>query len=278
MLTWSVVCTYRHRYNFFPLITGLGLVFTPLTDQSQASFTQSFFLTLYKIALSHSRSVIFQNPDDLEFFTQHSIPPSSAQCYVVNGSGVNLTDYPVVPLPTIQSFLFLGRLLREKGLLEFIAAAKLVKRQYPAVIFRIAGMHDHKSSSITSDELTTLLSDNSVEYLGELADVTPALAKCQVFVLPSYREGVPRSTLEALSTGRPIITTDVPGCRETVQPGFNGLVVPPRNVSALANAFICMIQTPIQDLQNMAHNSRSLAENRFDSHIVNLKMLSILLK
>ena len=154
----------------------------------------------------------------------------------------------------------IGRLLTEKGINEFIQAATEIKRSSLSARFAILGQVDSNPASIKLSELYKHVETGAVEYWGETDDVRPYLAKSSVFVLPSYREGLPRSTLEAMATGRTIITTDVPGCRDTVISGENGLIVPARDPNSLAEAMTWCIQKPIK-LKVMGKKSRKVAEN-----------------
>lgn len=167
-----------------------------------------------------------------------------------------------------------ARLLRDKGLFEYAEAAQAVHSRFPDARLQLIGPMDPNPTGITSGELEVLLRRGGLEYLGEVADVLPHLESAHVFVLPSYGEGTPRSTLEALAVGRPVITTDVPGCRETVVAGVNGWLVPARNSDALASALMHALCS--KHLDQMADRSRGLAESRFDVHSVNLVILTAL--
>jgi glycosyltransferase involved in cell wall biosynthesis len=164
----------------------------------------------------------------------------------------------------------IARLLREKGFKEFIEAAKLIKVKYPDVIFKIVGWaFDENPLSIKESEIISWAKEGSVEYYGRTDDVRSYLAESSVYVLPSYyREGIPRTILEAMATGRAIITTDAPGCRETVINGFNGFLVPAKDCEALAGAMERFIAEP-KLIETMGVNSRKLAEDKFDVHKVN---------
>jgi len=165
-------------------------------------------------------------------------------------------------------------MLREKGVFEFLEAARSIKARHPAVRFYILGGVDANPGAVCAADMQPWLQDGTVEWPGQV-DVKPWLLQTSVFVLPSYREGVPRSTQEAMALGRPVITTDVPGCRETVVEGVNGLLVPPRDVQALVHAMEKFIATPAL-IESMGVASRQLAEERFDVRQTNKKMLDIL--
>lgn len=254
--------------KFFPIITGVGFIYTEGSRRILRLFLRLLFTPLYKLALSSSSVVIFQNPDDRHLYLSRKLISPDQETLLIPGSGVNPANFHRLPLAPKPIFLMLSRLLVDKGVLDYIAAAYIVKRQYPDAMFLLAGMRDTNLSSITDSDYHKLLTSDVVQYLGHLQDVSHALRQCRFYVLPSYREGTPRSSLEALASGRPIITTDVPGCRETVVQGYNGLLVPPRNPTALAQAMIDMLSLESDDINRMASNSILLASNKFHSDIV----------
>ena len=194
----------------------------------------------------------------------------------MNGSGVDLNLYPLTNLPSKPIFLMVARLLVHKGVREFVEAAKIVRLRFPNAKFKLVGGLDQNPSSISSKELHLWINQGNIEYLGELKSVQSILQSSKIFVLPSYREGTPRSILEALSTGRPIITTDSPGCRETVIHGKNGLLVPARNATALAKAMIKLLNQKEKTLKKMAKESYLIAKNKFEIGKVNKSMLKIM--
>jgi glycosyltransferase involved in cell wall biosynthesis len=197
---------------------------------------------------------------------------------VVNGSGVDVASFTVRPLPAAAlsgavRFLFIGRLLGDKGVREYAQAARLLKRSHPQVQCALVGWIDSNPNAITQAELDGWVADGSIEFLGRLADVRPAIEACSVYVLPSYREGTPRTVLEAMAMGRAIVTTDAPGCRETVVHGDNGFLVPVQDAEALAQAMRRFIEEP--DLQtSMGARARKIAEDKYDVHKVNAVMLA----
>ncbi|MDA8933370.1 glycosyltransferase, partial [Candidatus Pelagibacter ubique] len=195
---------------------------------------------------------------------------------VVNGSGVDLNTYPLSDLPSKPVFLMISRLLVDKGVREFVEAAKIVRSRFSNARFQLAGSLDENPSSITAKELQSWINEKHIEYLGEIKSVQPILRLCKYFVLPSYREGTPRSTLEALSTGRPIITTDVPGCRETVVHEKNGLLIPARDIASLTNAMIRLLEEKEEVIQNMGKESFLIAKNKFEVNKVNDSLFNIM--
>jgi glycosyltransferase involved in cell wall biosynthesis len=170
-------------------------------------------------------------------------------------------------------FLMIARLLRQKGVFEFIEAARSLRLQYPKARFRILGPFDPSPLAIPRKEVDRWAADGVVDYLGETLDVRPYLAACTVFVLPSYyREGIPRSIMEAMATGRAIITADTPGCRDTVVENENGFVVPPRDPGRLAAAMKRFIDEPAL-AKRMGRRSAEIAHDRFDTRAVNRLLL-----
>lgn len=253
----------------YALITGLGYTFqTSATGQ-----LQQLVRYLYKLALKCADKVFFQNPDDQALFKQLGLL-NNVNSVVVNGSGVDLGYYAAQPMPTsAPRFLMIGRLLGDKGVREYAQAAMQLKVKNSLVVFQLAGWIDKNPNAIAQIELDGWIKSGAIEYLGKLEDVRSALAGCNVFVLPSYREGTPRSVLEAMATGRAIITTDAPGCRETVKQGVNGFLVPIKNSQALADAMQTCIDEPKRVAQ-MAHSSLQIAIEKYDVNKVNKHMLS----
>ena len=259
----------------FALITGLGYAYR---RAGQRSRLEILVTVLYRFALARAHRVFFQNPDDLVFFQRLGIlGPQTPSC-VVNGSGVDLDLFPAKPLPASAfagsvSFLFIGRLLGNKGIREYAEAARLLKHRHPNAQFVLAGWIDDNPDAISQTELDCWTEDGRIKFLGRLEDVRPALEACSVFVLPSYSEGTPRAVLEAMAIGRPIVTTDAPGCRETVINGDNGFLVPVQDAKALANAMSRFINEP--SLQYiMGARSRKIAEDKYCVLKVNAAILA----
>ena len=175
-----------------------------------------------------------------------------------------------------SSFLMISTLLIDKGVREYVEAARIVRLSFPNARFQLAGALDENPSKINYTELKSWVKKGHIEYLGEMASVQSALRSCKFYVLPSYREGVPRSTLEALSTGRPVITTRAPGCRQTVIHKKNGLLVPIKDALALANAMISLLKNSDENINKMADESYMLAKNKFEVSKVNKSILNIM--
>jgi len=189
---------------------------------------------------------------------------------VLNGSGVDTSHFAATPLQSSRpAFLLIARLLGDKGIREYVEAARIVKARHSETRFRLVGDLDTNPDSVSSDELYEWQAGGAVEYLGKLNDVRSAIADCSVYVLPSYyREGTPRTVLEAMSMGRAIITTDSPGCRETVVEGKNGFLVATRSVDELVAAMEKLIERP-DLIERMGVESRRIAEEKYDVHKVN---------
>lgn len=253
----------------FALVTGLGYAFTG----DRQGVVKRVVSSLYRFALGRTHKVFFQNPDDERLFRELGIAPAGIPSVVVNGSGVDVAAFPVTPLPGGDPvFLLIGRLLGDKGVREFAEAARQVKALHPEVRFRVVGWIDSNPDAIAQSELDAWVADGTLEFLGKLDDVRPAIAASTVYVLPSYREGTPRTVLEAMAMGRPIITTDAPGCRETVIDGDNGFLVPVQSVDALVDAMLKFIEDPTL-APRMGRRSRQIAEDKYDVHKVNAVML-----
>ncbi|ENV70864.1 glycosyltransferase family 4 protein [Acinetobacter towneri] len=262
------------------MLEGLGYTFTEQPEglSKKTQLIKKIQVFLYKIALPQLDQLIFLNPDDpKDLLQQYAINVKNVE--VLGGIGLNLQDYPYQPLNNIHlplKFLFIGRLLKEKGIHEFVQAAKLVKKIYPDTEFTVLGAIDHHNlGALQQTELNALISSNIIQYPGHVSNIKDWIADSHVFVLPSYREGVPRSTQEAMAIGRAVITTDVPGCRETVVDGLNGFLVPKWDPEALARKMIYFIEHPEQ-VRLMGAESYKIAVEKFDAEKVNQRLVNIL--
>lgn len=263
----------------YALITGLGYAFQGITDKnSSISKFQKIIFGMYRFALKRVNKVIFQNPDDLHLFKSLDILNAKAKTGIVNGSGVDTSLYNQTSLPrdskgvVIPHFLLIARLLGDKGVREYAEAASIIKSRYPNVKFSLVGWIDTNPDAIQQSELDEWVNDRRLNYLGRLTDVRPAIEQASVFVLPSYREGTPRTVLEAMSMGRAVITTDAPGCRETVIDRDNGYLVSVKSVIELTEAMEKFVQEPAL-IEQMGYRSRQIAEHKFDVNEVNQNML-----
>ena len=248
----------------YPLIAGMGSVF--LNDDTKTKLIRMVMVTEYKLAMKGSPAVFFQNDDDLKIFKKNGIV-TNQRVSMLHGSGVNTELFQITEPPKEIAFLCISRLIRDKGVYEYLQASKMIKEKYQNIRCMLVGPYDSNPSAIKRDELMPFL-EAGIEYFGEQDDVRPYLKQCSVFVLPSYREGTPKTVLEAMSSGRAIITTDAPGCRETVKDGENGILVPIKDVKALYDAMEYFIQNPAQVL-SMARKGREIAESIFDVKLVN---------
>ena len=254
----------------FALITGLGYAFQ---DEQRGGRLQGLVQRLYALALGRVHKVFFQNPDDEALFRGRGILRAAVPSCIVNGSGVDVAAFDVADLPPgPPHFLLIARLLGGKGVREYAQAARRIRECHPEVRFSIAGWIDTNPDAIAQHELDEWIADGTLSYLGRLLDVRPALVTSSVYVLPSYREGTPRTVLEAMAMGRPVITTDAPGCRETVVDGDNGFLVPVRSVDALERAMRSFIEDPALT-PRMGLRARRLAEEKYDVRKVNAVML-----
>ena len=255
--------------DVYPLIAGLGSVF--LSGGLKGHILRKILMSGYRMSLRRSPSVFFQNQDDASFFTDNKIVPSEKIVFL-NGSGVNLERFAKQPFPGTFGFLCVCRIIRDKGVLEYLSACRMVRKQYPEVRCLLVGPFDTNPSALKLCDLQPFIDDGSVEYFGEQTDVRPYLAQCSVYVLPSYREGTPKSVLEAMSCGKAIITTDAPGCRETVIEGKNGFLVPVKDDKAIAEKMLFLYQNHEKRVK-MGNASRRTAEQKFDVRLVNQVIL-----
>ncbi len=254
------------------MITGAGYLFTAKTVK--AKLTGIIGKSLYKLGLGCANHVIFQNEDDLHEFTEMQLV-NKQKCAVVNGSGVNMEHFAVAPLPEKPVFFMLSRALYSKGVKEYLDACRIVHSKYPEVRCMYLGAIEPMPDAIPQDVVQSYIDDGSIEYYGETPDVRQYTAQCSVYVLPSYREGTPRTVLEAMSMGRPIITTDVPGCRSTVIDGKNGFLIPAYNAEAVAEKMIWFIDH-LEAIRKMGEESYNYCARKFEVSAVNSSMLKIM--
>ncbi|MFN3943463.1 MAG: glycosyltransferase family 4 protein [Allosphingosinicella sp.] len=256
--------------RFVALVTGLGYAFTGGREPKR--LLSRFIGRLgYRRGLRKAAVAIFQNGDDREDFRKMGLLPARLPTAVVNGSGVDIAHFAPRPLPGAPSFLMIARFLKDKGVREYTQAARRLKRERPDLRIALAGWRDASPDAIGEAELHEIEAAG-VEMLGRLDDVRPAIGEASVYVLPSYREGTPRSVLEAMAMGRAVVTTDAPGCRETVREGVNGFLVPPRDADALLAAMRRFVEEP-ELAARMGAASRRIAEEKYDVHQVNREIL-----
>jgi glycosyltransferase involved in cell wall biosynthesis len=250
-------------------ISGLGTAFI------KVSFLTRMVKILYRAALSRSATVFFQNRYDSELFiTQRIVNARSVM--LLPGSGIDLAHF--VPKPTSEEsnpvFLMVARLLRDKGVIEFANAARIVRTAKPSVAFQLLGFLDVQNrTAIDRDTVEGWEREGVLDYLGEADDVRPYLVHATAVVLPSYREGMPRSLLEAAAMGRPLIATDVPGCTEIARAGENAFLCAPRDAQSLADAMLALLELSADARAVMGRRSRAIAEREFDVSVVEARYL-----
>ncbi len=261
--------------NTYALITGLGSGF------DQNSFKQRLLYLLikrlYRNSLKRSSGVIFQNPDDRKFFLDHEIIRKDQNTEVVNGSGVDLDYfYPSSPKTSQISFLLVARMVREKGVVQFVNVARRVKLNFPETTFELLGWVDENPNSLSRDDIRNWEDEGVITYHGAVNDVRPFIANSSVFVLPTYyREGTPRTILEAMSMQKPIITTNTPGCKETVVNGMNGFLVAPKDEKELYDKVVYFINNP-KEIDRMGKESLRIARQKYDVAKVNAQLIEFM--
>lgn len=265
--------------KIYCIIEGAGYIYSE-HDASHNYFRKllrQLVTVLYKISLGQASVVIFLNPDDKRLFVNEIRVVKESRAVVINGIGVDLEYYNYTP-PVNEpvTFILVARMLQYKGIREFAGAASRLREKYDNVRFLLVGGIDDNPASVGQDELKTWDDSGLLEWMGDVEDVRPHIAVSSVIVLPSYyREGLPRSLMEGMAMGRPVITTDTPGCRETVVPGENGYLVKPGDLAGLATAMDKFVQSPGR-IEAMGRKSRSMAEQHFDVTRINRRFMEIL--
>jgi len=309
LITWfreeqfDVVIAYTHKpivyaafaiqasgvkAQMFALVTGLGYAFS--SSNWKARMAKIAMCCLYKTGKSALSGVMFQNRDDLLLFERMGLIDERTKRIVVWGSGISLHEFAAAPLTENArrevKFLFVGRLLVDKGLREFIGAARAVGNRFPHAVFDIVGPFDSNPASVSAGEMAEWERQGVVRYHGEQEDVARFMRECSVLVLPSYREGMSRTVMEAMAIGRAIITTDVPGCRDTVfgahapatgeySTGRNGYLVRAKDVKGLCGAMIAALQRP-EVTASMGREGSNIARRLFDVNRVNAEMIEFM--
>lgn len=254
-------------------ISGLGTVF--VARENKCSWLPLAFRWLYRFALAHRKiKVIFQNMDDLSLLV-NSGAVALENSVLIEGSGVDLADYPVCPEPEgVPVVTFAARLLKDKGVCEFVLAAQILQARGCQARFWLIGSPDPGNlTSATGEDVSQWSQKGLVEPLGQRSDIASLFAQSNIVVLPSYREGLPKVLIEAAACARAIVTTDVPGCRSAITPGVTGVLVPARDAYALADAIQALIENPATRRQ-MGAAGRLLAENKYAiEKVVNAHMV-----
>lgn len=264
------------RARFFAMVSGLGHAFSDGGSRWRPVLARIVAL-MFRVALRRAAAVFVFNADDRGELLRHRMITPRHHVLQLPGSGVDLDHFARRPLPAgPPTFLMIARLLGCKGLAEFVAAARIVRARHPHARFRLLGPIDANPESVGPAELRAWEAEGAIEYLGETRDVRPYLAAATVFVLPSwYREGLPRTILEAMATGRAVITTDMPGCRDPIEDGVSGVLVPPRDAAALAVACLRFVEDPSLAVR-LGGAARRIAEERYAVERVNAAILRAL--
>lgn len=262
------------------MLEGLGYIYTPTKFgfSFKKRILQIIHGLLCTVGYAAADKVLFLNSDDLFDLSRKSIL-KKRKLKVLGPIGLNLKEYffSGVDITKTVRFIFIARLLAEKGIFEYLEAARLVKTRFPNVEFVVLGGLDYDNpTALTHEQLSSLVNEGVISYPGFVNNVNEWIANSHVFVLPSYREGFPRSTQEAMAVGRAVITTDVPGCRETLVNGVNGFLVPPWNIKLLAEKMIYLIENP-DEIIRMGRESYYIAIKKFDVNEINHVLENILL-
>ena len=272
ILSGSLAAKFSGFSNTYSLITGTGHLFDNKTHKEKLiKFLGSGLL---RLGLKFNKIVFFQNPDDKKLFIENKIINSN-KSRIVNGSGVNLNKFNTEPLPSSPIFMTMARLIKSKGLIEYAKSAREVKKTHPDARFLLYGYPDDHPDSIDENEIiNNWHREYGVEYCGYADDPKAAIISCSVFVLLSYKEGTPRVNLEAMAMGRPIITTDAPGCRETVLDAVNGFLVPKYDYIETSTVMKKLIDGNLRS--KMGKESRAFCESKFNVIDVNNKLLKLM--
>lgn len=260
--------------NRTSMVTGAGYLFASSSFKARVIRLISFLL--YRLGLGAAQKVIFQNIDDLNEFVANGLVKRE-KCHVVNGSGVNMNKYTPAPYPEKPAFFFLGRLVHSKGGLDFAKAAKIVKAEHPEARFMVLGkLERNLPDAILPEEMMPYVDDGTIELFPETDDIPKYYAMTSVFVLPTaYREGTPRVILEAMASARAIITTNTPGCKETVVEGENGFFVPTHNPEVLAEKMETFVKNP-SIVAQFGQNSYEICKKKYEVSIINKRMMEIM--
>jgi len=270
--TWAAKCAGVKNIN--AMITGVGYTF--LANSAKAKLLRALVFRLYRHSLKKATHVIYQNKDDLALFVKHKLV-NADKCSIVNGSGVNISHFTPQPLPDgPPRFFMLSRLLKSKGVMEYLEAAKLTKQKHPEANFAILGKYETAmQDAVARDVVQQYIKDGIITKYEETEDVRPYYADCSVYVLPSYGEGTPRTVLEAMACGRPIITADANGCRETVIDGKNGFLVPVKDSASLSEKMCFFIEHP-QSVNTMGIAARKMCEEKYAVEKINQRLFEIM--
>ncbi|MCA1021058.1 glycosyltransferase family 4 protein [Halobacillus litoralis] len=268
----SVAAKINGISEVYSLIAGLGSIFRG--EGIKNKLVKAIMKFEYWTACKCSKKVFFQNNDDKNEFIRNGLI-TDEKTVIINGSGVDLEKFKPTQFPEKPSFLFIGRLIKDKGVMEYLKACKDIKENYPHVRFLLVGPFDSNPSALKPDELKPYIEDGFIEYYGEQSDVRPFISQSTSYILPSYHEGTPKTVLEAMAMGRSIITTDAPGCRETVVDGLNGYLVKIKDTKGLANKMEYLVANP-EINKKMGQKSAEVAREKYDVKIVNQTIMQIM--
>jgi glycosyltransferase involved in cell wall biosynthesis len=268
----SIAARANGILEVYPLIAGLGTILRGSGFKN--SIVKIIMKLQYWIVGKCSKKVFFHNNEDKSIFTDNGLMKKD-KTVVLNGSGVNLEFFKSQPLPDDPAFLYIGRLIKDKGVIEYLEACKVIKKKYPKIRCMVVGPFDTNPSALKQEELQFYIDNNIIEYFGEQDDVRPFIAQCSTYVLPSYHEGRPKTVLEAMAVGRSIITSNAPGCRETIIDGLNGYLVEVGNVEEIASKMDHLICNP-QIVKEMGLASLKIAKERYDAKLVNGEIIKIM--
>ena len=273
-VVWGLIAARLARVpRRFAVITGLGVAFIDAGPGGR-SIVRGLAERLYRLSLGFAQHVFFLNPDDRDLFVARGILDPATPSTVLDGEGVDTHHFAEAPLPAGPLHaVMIARLLGDKGVREYVAAARIVRQSHPEARFHLVGGQDSNPDAIPEAEIARWQAEDAIHWHGSLDDVRPALAAANLYVLPSYREGMPRTILEAMAMGRPVVTTDVPGCRQTVSDGVTGLIVPPRDTAALADALRALADDPDRRAA-MGCEARKVALARYDDRAVNAVIIN----
>ena len=279
---YATLAAYKNKVPYvYGMIEGLGSPFTMHKhgQSLKAKFIRFIQVSLYRIVFPYLDKIIFLNHDDPKDLVQrYNIYHKKNAIEVLGPIGLNLKEYAYKKWDNQKSisFIFVARLIAEKGIFEYLEAARIVKKQYPEILFKIIGGLDTENlTSLKQAELDRLIETGIIEYAGFVTDVDQRIRNSAVFVLPSYREGMPRSTQEAMAIGRPVITTNVPGCNETVVDGVTGFLIPKWDVAALVEKMIYFIEHPEQ-VNKMGYQGFLYAKKNFNADLINYRLSKML--
>lgn len=254
--------------NIYSMVEGAGDVF--INSGLKWKIIRAFVCKYYKKAFKNSKIVFFLNEDDKNEFISRGLVKES-QCEIIHGIGVDLEKFSYKPIKNHATFLMVARMLKTKGVYEYCECARLVKQKYPNAVFNYIG----GEGTVKVSDIQQYIDDGSINYLGTTNDVKPYYEDCSVYILPSYREGMPMSVIEAEAVGRGVITTNVVGCKDTVINGYNGFIVPSYDIEKMVEKVVWCIENP-QKVEEMGCNARKYAEENFDQKKINERIIRLI--